>query len=139
LLGGHTYDRAEGSLTLQELSVLCTNLSNRVLAMESIKDAQATKISALKSRIKKLEKKCKPSISHHRVCTVFDDQDADHGIEYMEIEEAIDKGRQSGETGGSTKELVSTAVPKIASTARPELSTARPNVDAARQEDSAVK
>ncbi|GKE91122.1 hypothetical protein Tco_1572217, partial [Tanacetum coccineum] len=32
----------------------------------SIKDAQAAKISALKSRIKKLEKKCKPSISHHR-------------------------------------------------------------------------
>ncbi|GJT92884.1 uncharacterized mitochondrial protein-like protein [Tanacetum coccineum] len=37
-----------------------------VLALESIKDAQAAEISALKSRIKKLEKKCKPSISHHR-------------------------------------------------------------------------
>ncbi|GKF99031.1 hypothetical protein Tco_0297814, partial [Tanacetum coccineum] len=32
----------------------------------SIKDAQAAEISALKSRIKKLEKKCKPSILHHR-------------------------------------------------------------------------
>ncbi|GKA84056.1 hypothetical protein Tco_0805651 [Tanacetum coccineum] len=41
LLGGNTSDRAED-------------------------DAQATEISALKSRIKKLEKKCKPSISHHR-------------------------------------------------------------------------
>ncbi|GKB12043.1 hypothetical protein Tco_0845966, partial [Tanacetum coccineum] len=50
----------------QELSNLCTNLSNRVLALESIKDAQAAEISALKSRIKKFEKKCKPSISHHR-------------------------------------------------------------------------
>ncbi|GKB27595.1 hypothetical protein Tco_0866996 [Tanacetum coccineum] len=66
LSGGHTFDRAEGALNLQELSVLCTNLSNRVLALESIKDAQAAEISALKSRIKKLEKKCKPSISHHR-------------------------------------------------------------------------
>ncbi|GJV05459.1 hypothetical protein Tco_1343115 [Tanacetum coccineum] len=66
LSGGHTSDRAEGALNLQELSVLCTNLSNRVLALESIKDAQAAEISALKSRIKKLEKKCKPSISHHR-------------------------------------------------------------------------
>ncbi|GJX91567.1 hypothetical protein Tco_0344893 [Tanacetum coccineum] len=183
--GGHTFDKAEGALNLHKLSVLCTNLSNRVLALESIKDAQAAEISALKSRIKKLEKKCKPSISHHRVwlkslkrlsmkkrfgkkdsvskqgrknsnpestlddSTVFDDQDADHGMKYMETEEAIDKGRQSGETdelnkgsgdkGGSTKELVTTAVPKTASTARPELSTARPNVDAARQEDSAVK
>ncbi|GJX34810.1 hypothetical protein Tco_0246367 [Tanacetum coccineum] len=30
--------------------------------------------------------------------TVFDDQDADHGMEYMENEEAMDEGRQSGET-----------------------------------------
>ncbi|GKA95127.1 hypothetical protein Tco_0817165 [Tanacetum coccineum] len=44
---GHTSDRAEGALNLQELSVLCTNLSNRVLALESIKDAQAAEISAL--------------------------------------------------------------------------------------------
>ncbi|GJY41774.1 hypothetical protein Tco_0429044 [Tanacetum coccineum] len=64
--GGHTSDKAEGALNIQELSVLCTNLSNRVLALESIQDAQAAEISALKSRIKKLEKKCKPSISHHR-------------------------------------------------------------------------
>ncbi|GKC90850.1 hypothetical protein Tco_1151499, partial [Tanacetum coccineum] len=59
-------DRAEGALNLQELSVLCTNLSNKVLALESIKDAQAVEISALKIRIKRLEKKCKPSIFHHR-------------------------------------------------------------------------
>ncbi|GJT80681.1 hypothetical protein Tco_1055023 [Tanacetum coccineum] len=187
LSGGHTSDRAEGALNLQELSVLCTNLSNRVLALESIKDAQAAEISALKSRIKKLEKKCKPSISHHRAwlksvnrlsmkkrfgkkesvskqgrkkskpestlddSTVFDDQDADHGMEYMETEEAVDEGRQSGETeevkltddtevvedkgsgdkGGNAEELVSTA--------RPEVSTARPDIDAARQEDSVVE
>ncbi|GJX15343.1 hypothetical protein Tco_0216175 [Tanacetum coccineum] len=153
---------------------------------QSIKDAKAAEISALKSRIKKLEKKCKPSISHHRAwlksvnrlsmhkrfgkesvskhgrkkskpestlddSTVFDDQDADHGIEYMETEEAVDEGMQSGETkevkltddtkvveekgisdkGGNAEELVSTA--------RPEVSTARPDIDAARQEDSAVE
>ncbi|GJV07926.1 ribonuclease H-like domain, reverse transcriptase, RNA-dependent DNA polymerase [Tanacetum coccineum] len=158
-----------------------------VLALESIKDAQAAEISALKSRIKKLEKKCKPSISHHRAwlksvnrlsmkkrfgkkesvskqgrkkskpestlddSTVFDDQDADHGMEYMETKEAVDEGRQSGETeevkltddtevvedkssgdkGGNAEELVSTA--------RPEVSTARPDIDAARQEDSAIE
>ncbi|GJT28826.1 hypothetical protein Tco_0909101 [Tanacetum coccineum] len=164
----------------QELSVLCTKLSNRVLALESIKDTQAAEISALKSRIKKLEKKCKLSISPHKAwlksvkrlfmkkrfgkqefvskqgrkkskpestlddSTVFDDQDADHGIEYIETEEAVDEGRQSCETeevkltndtevvedkvsgdkGGSVEELVSTA---------------RPDIDAARQEDSAVE
>ncbi|GJS07832.1 putative ribonuclease H-like domain-containing protein [Tanacetum coccineum] len=167
LSGGHTSDRIEGALNLQELSVLCTNLFNRVLALESIKDAQAAEVSALKFRIKNLEKKCKLSITHHRAwlksvkrlsmkkrfrqkesvskqgrkkskpestldnSTVFDDQDADHVMEYMKTEEAVDEGRQSGDKGGNAKERVSTA--------RPELSTARPNVNAARQEDSAIK
>ncbi|GJT70070.1 hypothetical protein Tco_1029356 [Tanacetum coccineum] len=83
--------------------------------------------------------------------TVFDDQDADNGMEYMETEEVMDEGRQSGETeevkltddtkvvedkssgdkGGNAEELVSTA--------RPEVSTARPDIDAARQEDSVVE
>nr|GEU28706.1 ribonuclease H-like domain, Gag-pre-integrase domain protein [Tanacetum cinerariifolium] len=64
--GGHTSDRAEGSLNLEELSALCTNLSNRVLALETVKDAQPKKILTLKARIKMLEKRCKPSISHHK-------------------------------------------------------------------------
>nr|GFB62471.1 hypothetical protein [Tanacetum cinerariifolium] len=63
---GHTSDRAEGSLNLEELSALYTNLSNRVLALETVKDAQAKEILTLKARIKKLEKRCKPSISHQK-------------------------------------------------------------------------
>ncbi|GKC24307.1 hypothetical protein Tco_1026457 [Tanacetum coccineum] len=66
LSGGHTSDRVEVSLNLGELLVLCTNLSNRVLALETSKDAQAAKILKLKTRIQKLEKKCKPNISHHK-------------------------------------------------------------------------
>ncbi|GJZ47318.1 hypothetical protein Tco_0601150 [Tanacetum coccineum] len=65
-LGGHTSDKAKGGLNQEELFVLCTNLSNRVLALETSKDARAAKILKLKTRIKKLEKKGKPSISHHR-------------------------------------------------------------------------
>ncbi|GJY16371.1 hypothetical protein Tco_0386793 [Tanacetum coccineum] len=78
----------------------------------------------------------------------FDDLDAD-GRDYMETEDVVKEGMQSNETeelnkgsgdkGESTKEIVSTAVPKTVSTARPELSNARPDVDAARQEDSAVE
>ncbi|GJS24394.1 ribonuclease H-like domain-containing protein [Tanacetum coccineum] len=78
----------------------------------------------------------------------LDDLDTD-GRDYMEIEDVVKEGRQSNENEelnkgnskkrGSTTELVSTVVPKIVSTARPELSTARPDVDAARQEDSAVE
>ncbi|GJX95827.1 putative ribonuclease H-like domain-containing protein [Tanacetum coccineum] len=66
LSGGPTSDRAEGGMTLEELYVLCTNLSNRVLALEASKDAQAAEIIKLKTRIKKLKKKSHPVISHHR-------------------------------------------------------------------------
>nr|GEY16300.1 ribonuclease H-like domain-containing protein [Tanacetum cinerariifolium] len=66
LLGGHTYDRAGGSLHLEALSALCTNLSNMVLALETVKDTQTKEILTLKARIKKLEKRCKPSNSHHK-------------------------------------------------------------------------
>ncbi|GKE18453.1 hypothetical protein Tco_1426030, partial [Tanacetum coccineum] len=165
LSGGHTSTRAEGALNLEELSVFCTNLSNRVLALEFIKDVQAAEILQLKSRIKKLEKKktAKPKWDD----STLDDLDADHGMEYMETEEPVDEGRLSeetkevkltvdteemakdkgsGEKSGSTKELVSTAEPETVSTARPAVSTAKPTVgtaesevDAARQEDSAVE
>nr|GEX52696.1 hypothetical protein [Tanacetum cinerariifolium] len=66
LPGGHTSDRAKGSLNLEVLYALCTNLSNRVLALETINDAQAKEILTLKARIKKLKKRCNPSILHHQ-------------------------------------------------------------------------
>ncbi|GJZ66674.1 putative ribonuclease H-like domain-containing protein, partial [Tanacetum coccineum] len=62
---GPTFDRAEGGMTLEELSIHCTNLSNRVLALEASKDAQAAEIIKLKTGIKKLKKKSHPVISHH--------------------------------------------------------------------------
>ncbi|GJT06144.1 hypothetical protein Tco_0840606 [Tanacetum coccineum] len=146
-------------------------------ALESIKDAQAAKLSALKSRIKKLEKKCKPSISHHRAwlksvsmkkrfgkkesvskqwrkkskpesnlddSTVFDDQDADHGMEYMETEEAVDERRQSGGTrdvklNDDTKVVEDKGSGDKGGNAEELVSTARPDIDAARQEDSVVE
>ncbi|GJZ37096.1 hypothetical protein Tco_0583287 [Tanacetum coccineum] len=66
LLDGPTSDRTDGGITLEELYVLCTNLSNRVLALEASKDAQAAEIIKLKTRLKKLKKKSHPVISHHR-------------------------------------------------------------------------
>ncbi|GJZ70620.1 hypothetical protein Tco_0634471 [Tanacetum coccineum] len=174
--GGHTSDRAEGGMNLEELFVLCTNLSNRVLALESIKYAQAAKILTLKARIKKLKKRCKLNILHHRAwlksvkrlsmknmlgkkesvskqgrknakpgptLDAFDDLDAD-GMDYIETKDVVKEGRQSNETevfklttdteeiakekgsgekGGSTEELVSTAIPETISTARPDVST----------------
>ncbi|GKB45059.1 hypothetical protein Tco_0890001 [Tanacetum coccineum] len=64
--GGNTSERAEGGLNLQVLHNTCTLLSQQVLDLQKAKDAQAAEILKLKTRIKKLEKKCKPSISHHK-------------------------------------------------------------------------
>ncbi|GJW47625.1 ribonuclease H-like domain-containing protein [Tanacetum coccineum] len=64
--GDHTSEKAKGGLKLEELFILCTNLSNRVLAFETSKDAQAAEIIKLKTRIKKLKKKSHPVISHHK-------------------------------------------------------------------------
>ncbi|GJQ99810.1 putative ribonuclease H-like domain-containing protein [Tanacetum coccineum] len=47
----------EDSLKLNELMDLCTKLSDRVLALESIKITQALDIASLKRRVKKLKKK----------------------------------------------------------------------------------
>ncbi|GJV65958.1 putative ribonuclease H-like domain-containing protein [Tanacetum coccineum] len=66
LEGGPTSDRAEDGMTVEELFVLCINLSNRFTALETFKDAQAAEILKLKKKIKKLKQKCKPSISHHK-------------------------------------------------------------------------
>ncbi|GKB16040.1 hypothetical protein Tco_0849963 [Tanacetum coccineum] len=64
--GGNTSKRAKGGLNLQVLHNTCTLLSQQVLDLQKAKDVQAAEILKLKTRIKKMEKKCKPSISHHR-------------------------------------------------------------------------
>ncbi|GJX97900.1 hypothetical protein Tco_0353698 [Tanacetum coccineum] len=142
LSGGPTSDKAKGGMTLEELSIICTNLSNKVLALEAYKDAQAANIIKLKTRIKKLKKKSLPVISHHRVWlrsvsrlsmkrklgrkesvskqgrknakpkptlddSTFDYLDADHGMDYMDIEEPVSA---AGNTEVSTAG-VNTAVP----------------------------
>nr|GEW07367.1 hypothetical protein [Tanacetum cinerariifolium] len=57
LSGGYTSNRAEGSLNLKALYALCTNLSNRVLALETVNDAQAKEILTLKAKKKKFERR----------------------------------------------------------------------------------
>ncbi|GJT00807.1 hypothetical protein Tco_0821976 [Tanacetum coccineum] len=59
LLGVNTPGSDEEIIKLKELMDMCTKLSNRVLDLENLKDAQALKIKKLKKRVKKLEKKNK--------------------------------------------------------------------------------
>ncbi|GJU75080.1 hypothetical protein Tco_1272150 [Tanacetum coccineum] len=53
----NTLGSGEDNMKLQELMDLCTTLSDRVLDLENVKDAQALEIKKLKKRVKKLESK----------------------------------------------------------------------------------
>nr|GEX80642.1 copia protein [Tanacetum cinerariifolium] len=75
LSGGHTSDRAEGSLYIEALSALCTSLSNRVLALET--GRKHAKSGPTKDDSDKF------------------DVELDEDMEYMDTEEALNEGRQS--------------------------------------------
>ncbi|GJV21799.1 hypothetical protein Tco_1370819 [Tanacetum coccineum] len=57
LSGGYTPGSDEGRPNINELMAICTNLSNRVLALEQSKTAQDLVIQKLKKKVKRLEKK----------------------------------------------------------------------------------
>ncbi|GJZ34686.1 putative ribonuclease H-like domain-containing protein [Tanacetum coccineum] len=57
LSGGHTPGSDEGGPNINELMTICTNLSNRVLALEQLKTTQDLVIKKLKKKVRKLEKK----------------------------------------------------------------------------------
>ncbi|GJR99224.1 hypothetical protein Tco_0315733 [Tanacetum coccineum] len=57
LSGGHTPGSDEGRPNINELMAICTNLSNRVLALETSKTAQDLVIKKLKKKVKRLENK----------------------------------------------------------------------------------
>nr|GEV97451.1 hypothetical protein [Tanacetum cinerariifolium] len=61
--GGHTLGSDEGSMTLKELTDLCTTLSQKVLDLEKVKTAQAKKITSLKKRVTKLKQRKSSRIS----------------------------------------------------------------------------
>ncbi|GJW52575.1 hypothetical protein Tco_0096660, partial [Tanacetum coccineum] len=54
---GHTPRSDEGRPNINELMAICTNLSNKVLALEQSKTAQDLVIRNLKKKVRKLEKK----------------------------------------------------------------------------------
>nr|GEX64573.1 hypothetical protein [Tanacetum cinerariifolium] len=135
--------RRKGCYTTQDFrdSLEGTNVS------EGDQDAQAAEIIALKARIKKLEKKCKPNISHHRA-RLKSVQRLSMKKRFRKKESVskqgrkkdkpeptlddstfggldVDHGMGSGKKEGSTKELVSTARPED-NTIRPDVGTADP-------------
>ncbi|GKD72671.1 hypothetical protein Tco_1330953, partial [Tanacetum coccineum] len=134
----------EGGMTLQSVYDLCISLCTQVTN-------QAKEIKHLKEQIKKLKKKSKPVITHHKAWMksgrkpakakptvqkdpAFDKLD-DDTMDYMKTEDAQDVGRisyvvheekESAEKGVSTKDPLSIAQPKV-STNKPEDSTDKPD------------
>nr|GEW20551.1 reverse transcriptase domain-containing protein [Tanacetum cinerariifolium] len=141
--GGHTPISDEGSMTLKELTNLCTTLSDQVLDLEKVKTAQAKEIASLKKRVTKLEQRQSSRISGFhpfRASTSrrhilgrrtvskqgrknLKSQQKFQDIDDLVDEEVIFKDNGSGEKRGSTAEIVSTARPDI-SAVRLEVSTA---------------
>nr|GEV66594.1 uncharacterized mitochondrial protein AtMg00810-like [Tanacetum cinerariifolium] len=83
-----------------------------------IEGYQAVEIIALKARIKKMEKKCKPSISHHRAWL--------KSVQRLSIKKRFRK-KESRRLSKETEEIVSTARPRD-STVRPDVGTTDPIV-----------
>nr|GEZ26988.1 putative reverse transcriptase domain-containing protein [Tanacetum cinerariifolium] len=115
LSGGHTSRSDEGSMTLKELTDLCTSLLHKVLDLENIKTAQAKVTDSLKKIVTKLEQRQSLRFLGFHPFRADKDDDTKMIVE--------DKG--NGEKEGSTAKIVSTARSDI-SVARPEDSTAEP-------------
>ncbi|GKE18889.1 hypothetical protein Tco_1426466, partial [Tanacetum coccineum] len=71
--------RDEGSLSLHELTVLCTNLSNKVTSLEAklaqTKQTYGTPLTKLIKKVKKLEQTVKTSQSRRRTRVVISDEE----------------------------------------------------------------
>ncbi|GKB53917.1 hypothetical protein Tco_0904670 [Tanacetum coccineum] len=146
----------EGGMTLQSVYDLCISLCTQVTD-------QAKEIKHLKAQIKKLKKKAKPVITHHKAWMksgrksakaeplvhkdpLFDELPEDT-LDYMETEDAQDMGmtievvNEENETVNdevSTKDVLSTAQQKV-STDKEKVSTDRPKVSTDKEKDSTVR
>ncbi|GJU42802.1 hypothetical protein Tco_1195759 [Tanacetum coccineum] len=146
----------EGDMTLQSVYDLCISLCTQVTD-------QAKEIKHLKAQIKKLKKKAKPVITHHRAWMksvsmkqrlagkkslkkqwMQKESLANDTLDYMDIEKAQDVGRtrnvvyeeeESAEDKVSTEDVVSTDKEKV-STDRSKVSTDRSRVSTDKEEVS---
>ncbi|GJT97849.1 hypothetical protein Tco_1093367 [Tanacetum coccineum] len=89
--------RDEGSMTLFELTVLCTNLSNKVTSLEAElaqnKQTYGTALTKLIKKVKKLEQTVKSTQARRRFRIVVSNDEEDEGTSWIqediEIQEKI--------------------------------------------------
>ncbi|GJT80811.1 hypothetical protein Tco_1055153, partial [Tanacetum coccineum] len=135
----HSLGRDEGSLSLYELTVMCTSLSKKVESLESeLKDTKQTYNAALTKlikRVKKLEQTVKTSQSRKRARLVLsDDEEEDAKIqeknsadtEILLEEEPTELVEDFGSGEKGEKEIRIADVPDSTASVIPEISTAIP-------------
>ncbi|GJX42656.1 putative ribonuclease H-like domain-containing protein [Tanacetum coccineum] len=101
----NTLGSGEDNMKLNELMEIYTKLSERVLDLEKIKDAQALDIKNLKTRVKKLERKKKRM--HQLGRTDYSDFDKMKGL-HFDQEDAETQGRY-GHDVTTAEETINTA------------------------------
>ncbi|GKE49888.1 hypothetical protein Tco_1481146 [Tanacetum coccineum] len=107
----------EDRLKLNELMELCTNLSQRVLELENTKTSQATEITKLKERVKKLERRNKsrtPGLKRLRKGRKIVDLDADAEVTLVNEAQERNNDNLMFDTGVFDEEEVE--VEKVVST-----------------------
>ncbi|GKA01318.1 hypothetical protein Tco_0673983 [Tanacetum coccineum] len=147
LSGGYTPGSDEGRFNITELMAICTQLSNRVLALEHSKTAQDLVIKRLTKKVKRLEKKLrartpgmklfkigtskrksldKENVSKHgrksdKTKPIFDDND----FAKLDVDNAMENVEGDAETQGRNTTRVSTASASV-TIASVSISTAKP-------------
>ncbi|GKD75657.1 hypothetical protein Tco_1333939, partial [Tanacetum coccineum] len=119
LPGGHTPGSDEGSMTLHELTVLCTTLSNKVDSLETelmqTKQTYGTALTKLIKKVKKLKQTVKTSQVRRRAkIVVSNDEETKKNVNtYTRRRKAVSTGSEGVSTASrifsTTEESVSTA------------------------------
>ncbi|GKE48701.1 hypothetical protein Tco_1479959 [Tanacetum coccineum] len=140
LSGGHTPGSDKGRPNINELMAICTNLSNRVLALETSKAAQDLVINKLKMKVKRLEEAMgknsrdldKENVSKQgrnlKTRPMFEEGDFDDDFDDMVNKEIENVKRDTVNAGGAVNTAttgVSTTSASV-TTAGVSISTAEP-------------
>ncbi|GJS88048.1 hypothetical protein Tco_0770684 [Tanacetum coccineum] len=108
----NTHGSGEDSMKLQELIDLCTKLSDKVLDLENVKDAQALEIQKLKKRVKKLESDQEDASKHMR-----NEIDQDEGISWFQEDSETQRIAPITTAGVSVSTAEPSTPPTITTTA----------------------
>ncbi|GJT10839.1 hypothetical protein Tco_0857881 [Tanacetum coccineum] len=137
LLGVNTHGSDKERIELKELMDMCTKLSDRVLDLENVKNAQALEIQKLKKRVKKLESKKKSRTPQfkRRLFKVRIESSAEKSLEDLETQGRYghDIGVNTPSTSINTTSINITTVEPVTTDSAPittagvSVSTAKPS------------